>query len=110
MKIIIHETHIAVGGDTNRGGPHNYHIVRMKEKTTGYVYLVLFLCMFLATGALYAQPGSTTNKVKVDSPKKEEENLNVFQQWIKWNNPGSMVVNHLTRQAKDYYNIRDQQI
>src|SRR5687767_8903273 len=109
MKIIIHETHIAVG-DTDHGGPNNYHIVRMKAKTTGYVYLILFLCMFLPTGSLYAQPGSTANKVKIDSPKKEAENLNVFQQWIKWNNPGSMAINHLTRQAENYYNIRDQQI
>ena len=80
----------------------------MKEKTTSYVCLILFLCMFLITEALFAQTDSTTNKVKIDSPKKEEENLNVFQQWIKWNNPGSLAINHLTKQAEDYYKIRDE--
>ncbi len=66
--------------------------------------------MFLTVGSLYAQSDSTTNKVKVNSPKKEEENLNVFQQWITWNNPGSLMMNHLTRQALRYYKIRDEEI
>ncbi len=72
--------------------------------------LLLLLCIILITESLYAQTDSTTNKVKVDPPKKEEENLNVFQQWIKWNNPGSLALNHLTRQAEVYYKIRDKQI
>src|SRR5687768_14888208 len=108
MKIVIHKT--AYKLRSKNINYNNCHVVRLKEKTRGYVYLILVLCMFLATEALYAQSDSTTNKVEVNSPKKEEENLNVFQQWIKWNNPGSMVINHLTRQAEDYYNIRDQQI
>jgi hypothetical protein len=66
--------------------------------------------MFLTTGVLFAQKDSTRNKVKVDSTKKEEENLNVFQQWIKWNNPGSLVLNHLNKQAEDYYKIRDNEL
>jgi len=84
--------------------------VRMKEKKTSYVYLISFLFMFLTTGVLFAQKDSTRNKVKVDSTKREEENLNVFQQWIKWNNPGSLVLNHLNKQAEDYYKIRDNEI
>ena len=40
----------------------------------------------------------------------DEENLNVFQQWIRWNNPGSLLINHLTKQAMDYYEIRDREI
>src|SRR5687768_10003983 len=68
-----------------------YHIMRKKEKPTSHVSLILFICMFLITKTLFAQ---------TDSPKKEEENLNVFQQWIKWNNPGSLAINHLTRQAE----------
>jgi hypothetical protein len=66
--------------------------------------------MFLIGDDLYAQPGSTTNNIKISAPAKEEENLNVFQQWIKWNNPGSLSLNHLTRQAENYYKIRDKQI
>jgi len=66
--------------------------------------------MFLIGDVLYAQSDSITNKIKIAAPAKEEENLNVFQQWIKWNNPGSLALNHLTRQAEDYYKIRDKQI
>ena len=40
----------------------------------------------------------------------EEENLNVFQQWIKWNNPGSLLINHLNKQATDLYELRDREI
>src|SRR4026209_1382880 len=85
-------------------------IIRIKERTKSYVYPILFLCMFLIGERLFAQKDSTTNKLKIDSPKKEEENLNVFQQWIKWNNPGSLAINHLTKQAVNYYNTRDEQI
>ena len=30
----------------------------MKEKKRGYIYLILFLCMFLTTEALFAQTDS----------------------------------------------------
>ena len=80
---------------------NNFPVICMEQKTTSLVYLILSLFVFLTTGVLYAQPGSA---------KKEEENLNVFRQWIKWNNPGSMSLNHLTREAEDYYKIRDKQI
>ena len=85
-------------------------LVRPKEKATSYVNLALFFCMFLTGGGLFAQSDSTTNKVKIVAPQKEEENLNVFQQWIKWNNPGSLVLNHLNKQAEDYYKIRDNEL
>ena len=87
-----------------------YQVVRPEEKATSYANLVLFFCMFLIGDVLYAQSDSITNKIKIAAPAKEEENLNVFQQWIKWNNPGSLALNHLTRQAEDYYKIRDKQI
>ena len=79
----------------------DFHMIGMEQKSTRLVYLAFSLCLFLTTGVLFAQPGST---------KKEEENLNVFRQWIKWNNPGSMSLNHLTRQAEVYYHTRDKQI
>ncbi len=85
-------------------------VVCRKEKTTSYANLVLFFCMFLTIEALYAQSDSATNNVKVVGSTEEEENLNVFQQWIKWNNPGSLAINHLTKQAISYYKIRDEQI
>ena len=85
------------------------HIAHLKEKTSKYVYFILFLLMFLTTPGLYAQIELLTKRVKkADVP--EEENLNVFHDWITWNNPGSLVLNFLTRQAEDYYKIRDEQI
>ena len=81
----------------------------MKEKTTGYVYFILFLLMFLTTPGLYAQIELLTKRVK-KAEVPEEENLNVFHDWITWNNPGSVALNFLTRQAEDYYKIRDEQI
>src|SRR6266540_2122972 len=83
-----------------------YNLLRTRKN---YVFLIFFLIVLFSTESVFAQTDST-NKVKVDSPKKEEENLNVFQQWIKWNNPGSLALNHLTRQAEVYYKIRDKQI
>src|SRR6266540_3125193 len=109
MKLEIHKTMLYELRWKNISD-NNYYIIGMNEKKMCYVSLIWFLCMFLTPEALFAQTDSTTNKVKIDSPKKEEENLNVFQQWIKWNNPGRLVLNHLTRQAENYYKIRDEQI
>jgi dienelactone hydrolase len=87
-----------------------YQVIPGEKKTATYVNLVLFFCMFFPGEALYAQSDSTTNKIKIAAPAKEEENLNVFQQWIKWNNPGSFSLNHLNGQAEHYYKLRDQEI
>ncbi len=40
----------------------------------------------------------------------DEENLNVFQQWLRWNNPGSLLINYLNNQAFEYYDLRDREI
>ena len=42
--------------------------------------------------------------------KNEKEDLNVFQQWIRWNNGGSLLMNHLIGQADELYAIRDREI
>jgi len=100
MKKTLHEEVLyRLRWENIRGS--NFHMIGMEQKRTRLVYLAFSLCLFLTTGVLFAQPGST---------KKEEENLNVFRQWIKWNNPGSMSLNHLTRQAEVYYHTRDKQI
>jgi cephalosporin-C deacetylase-like acetyl esterase len=41
---------------------------------------------------------------------EEEENLNVFHQWIKWNNPGGLLIQHLLDQTSGYYDRRDTEI
>ncbi len=48
---------------------------------------------------------------QVDKPvENDEENLNVLQQWIRWNNPGSLLINYLNDQAFIYYAKRDLEI
>ncbi|MBL7696926.1 MAG: acetylxylan esterase, partial [Chitinophagaceae bacterium] len=59
---------------------------------------IIIFCLLLGA-SLFSQP-----------TKKEEENLNVFSHWIKWNNPGSMALNHLRTETDKLYHIRDQQI
>jgi len=40
----------------------------------------------------------------------QEENLDVFQQWVTWNNPGSLLIHDLIGQANEFYNIREGEI
>ena len=40
----------------------------------------------------------------------DAENLNVFQQWLRWNNPGSLLINYLDNLAFEYYDLRDKEI
>ena len=94
----------------NKISRNKYHIVREEKKTKACVGLILFFCMLLTAEPLFAQSNSDSNTVKVVVAKQEEENLNVFQQWITWNNPGSLAINHLTTQAENLYKIRDEEI
>ncbi len=41
---------------------------------------------------------------------KEEENLNVFHQWLRWSNPGGLLIQDLIHQASEKYTERDAQI
>ena len=74
-----------------------------------YLYFLLLFCITFTTGNIYSQEKPTPKNVKVDLVP-EPENLNVFQQWLRWNNPGSLLINHLTSQAMHYYDIRDREI
>ncbi len=48
--------------------------------------------------------------IQISSGYAQGENLNVFQQWVSWNHPGSMLIQDLIRQANDLYHIRDAEI
>jgi cephalosporin-C deacetylase-like acetyl esterase len=71
--------------------------------------LIIFFCIAFIAIELNAQVKSLPINAGIALPP-DEENLNVFQQWIRWNNPGSLLINHLTNQARDYYEIRDREI
>jgi cephalosporin-C deacetylase-like acetyl esterase len=72
-------------------------------------FFAVIACLTFSTKTLQAQAKNLKTNSTIDLPP-DEENLNVFQQWIRWNNPGSLLINHLTKQAMDYYELRDHEI
>lgn len=74
-----------------------------------YFCALLASFVFLVVEVLNAQTKPIPRHVDLIR-KPEPENLNVFDQWIRWNNPGSMLINHLTQQASKYYTLRDEEI
>ena len=40
----------------------------------------------------------------------QEEDFNILNKWIKWNNYDGMLLNHLNKQAFDYLDLRDKEI
>lgn len=74
-----------------------------------YLCISFLLCLTFANRTLVSQVKTPSLNAAATLPP-DEENLNVFQQWIRWNNPGSLLINHLTKQADDYYEIRDMEI
>jgi cephalosporin-C deacetylase-like acetyl esterase len=73
------------------------------------LYRILFVCAFAINTDIFSQPMPPQINANV-SPAPDEENLDVFQQWIRWNNPGSLLINHLIKQANIYYDQRDKEI
>jgi cephalosporin-C deacetylase-like acetyl esterase len=69
----------------------------------------LILLFLITTVELVHSQKLLPKNVSTDLPA-DEENLNVFQQWLRWNNPGSLLIYHLTKQAADLYEIRDMEI
>jgi cephalosporin-C deacetylase-like acetyl esterase len=78
-------------------------------KMKKYFYALLVYGMLFIVEDVYSQKKPAAKNAGV-TIKQDEENLNVFQQWIRWNNPGSLLINYLTKQADDYYDIRDGEI
>lgn len=71
------------------------------KKYSVFIFVILF---DFAAGNTYAQLKTIQN------PAESEENLNVLSQWIRWNNPASLLINHLIKQADHYYELRDKEI
>lgn len=69
--------------------------------------LILFFIIPLAF--LSAQKKDTVmNAVALLKP--DAENLDVFQQWVKWNNPGDMLLDLLTKEAVSLYDKRNREV
>jgi cephalosporin-C deacetylase-like acetyl esterase len=69
----------------------------------------LLLFMYFTTETLHAQSNPSQKNARIELVP-DEENLNVFQQWLKWSNSGSLMIHHLTSQAVDHYEKRDRDI
>jgi len=80
-----------------------------KNLTGNWFYLIVFVFLTFTAGALHGQVKESSRIVGINLTP-DEENLDVFQQWLRWNNPGSLLIHHLTEQAMDYYEIRDREI
>jgi len=71
--------------------------------------LALVFCLFIKPENVFAQSRLSSVNANI-SQTPDEENLDVFQQWIRWNNPGSLLINHLIKQTSDYFEVRDKEI
>lgn len=74
--------------------------------------LLLLIFTFLICSLpenIFSQAVIPRGKIIAD-PSDGEENLKVFHQWIRYNNPGNFLINHLVKQADDYYDLRDKEI
>ena len=81
----------------------------MKSGWRKYLIAIISVFSFFTLEPLTAQVTSPNKSTDLQL-KKDEENLDVFQQWIRWNNPGSMLINHLIKEASDFYDLRDKEI
>ena len=72
--------------------------------------IIVLITLILAFEAIvYGQKkDSVMNSIVVQKP--DAENLDVFQQWVKWNNPGSMLLNILTKEAVELYDKRSAEV
>lgn len=76
---------------------------------TMHFYAILVCLLFFEVRTVCAQPGPAPLHVDL-TLEQDEENLEVLDQWIKWDSPGSLLIDHLVKQAFDYYEIRDREI
>ncbi|NND06542.1 MAG: xylan esterase [Saprospiraceae bacterium] len=70
----------------------------------GNMILRLFLILLLHAIPLLFSPLFAQEE---DEP---EENLDVFWKWVKWNNPGSFLIDHYIKQAEGLHDLREQEI
>ncbi|MEO5581641.1 MAG: hypothetical protein ABIR66_03040, partial [Saprospiraceae bacterium] len=83
--------------------------IKMSNKLQYFLNFLLVCCMLFTVEDSHSQTKPAV-KNAIGTLPQEEENLNVFQKWIRWNNPGSLLINYLTKQAGNYYDIRGREI
>lgn len=70
---------------------------------------VAFLCLMMMAGTVYAQKPSVIGERDLER-RSDQEDLNVLHHWIRWNNGGSLLMQHLTEQATVLYQRREREI
>lgn len=75
----------------------------------GIIIQIVFICLLFNVLTLNSQVKSSEINAQVNL-KAEDENLNVFQQWVKWNNPGNMLLGLLTKEAIALYDKRSLEV
>ncbi|MEP7109362.1 MAG: alpha/beta hydrolase family protein [Ferruginibacter sp.] len=84
---------------------HKIQLPEFKKIPVNFTVIVTFL--MLQAYISFAQQNPVPVHYNASFAPADEENLNVLQQWIRWNNPGSLIINHLNSQAFEYYDARD---
>lgn len=80
-----------------------------KNRLKGLLLTLLIIIMSLFYMPVRGQLISDGMNARVNL-NPEEENLNVLDQWLRWNNPGSFLIAHLNRRATDLYAVRRAEI
>jgi len=86
-----------------------YFKVMMLPSYSSKKITTIFLLLILIPAALPGQSRPTVNTA-IDRKSAEPENLNVFQDWNRWNNPGSMRTKYLHDLAGKFYEERNGEI
>ena len=74
-----------------------------------YHSVIVLLSLLIFEGLVYSQEKNLQINTFID-PAPDEENLDVFQQWVKWNNPGDMLLDMLTKEAVSLYDKRNLEV
>ena len=69
--------------------------------------LILFI---LGYNAILSGQKKDSVMNSIVAQKPDAENLDVFQQWVKWNNPGDILLDHLTKEAVALYDRRSAEV
>ncbi len=72
--------------------------------------IIVLIILILAFNAIVSGQKKDTVMNAVALLKPDAENPDVFRQWVKWNNPGDMLLDHLTKEVVSLYDKRSREV
>lgn len=72
--------------------------------------IIVLIILILAFNAIVSGQKKDTVMNAVALLKPDAENTDVFRQWVKWNNPGDMLLDHLTKEVVSLYDKRSREV